>query len=74
MLANLDGWKEWEPIKEGVTIDSGAAETVLPETMASRYFQKVQNFAPRTNRATRNIAHGQKFGSDRAESAKLIDP
>ena len=36
LLANLE-WGEWEEIPCGITIDSGAAETVMPEKMAKKY-------------------------------------
>ena len=36
MIGNF-GWQEWEPMPMGITIDSGAAETVIPEHVGSQY-------------------------------------
>ena len=41
LIGNVDNlWGQWEALPEGITIDSGAAETVMPEAMAKQYALK----------------------------------
>ena len=37
MLANFEAWNGWEIMPSGITIDSGAAETVCPEATGKHY-------------------------------------